>query len=134
MQRNTEDVQVSKKALWTGRVVSTLVILFLLMDSVMKFLKPPMVVEGTVRLGYQESVIIPLGIVLTACTLLYAIPRTSILGAVLLTGYLGGAVATHVRASGTLFEISFPIIFGVLIWGALFLREPRLRVLLPLRT
>jgi hypothetical protein len=103
------------------------------MDGVMKLFKPAVVVEGTVKLGYQETVIVPLGIVLLTCTVLYIIPRTSILGAILLTGYLGGAVATHVRVGEALFSISFPIILGVLIWGGLWLRDYRLRALVPLR-
>lgn len=123
----------SKKKPWAGIILSALPALFLLVDGVMKLIKPAPVVEATVKLGYPESVILPLGIVLTLCTILYAIPRTAVLGAILLTGYLGGAVATHVRAGGTLFEILFPVIFGVLIWGGLFLRDPSLRALLPLR-
>jgi len=98
----------------------------------MKLFKPAPVVEATVKLGYPESVIVPLGIVLTASTVLYLIPRTSVLGAILLTGYLGGAVATHVRVGEGLFPISLPIIFGVLIWGGLYLRDERLPRLIPL--
>jgi hypothetical protein len=124
---------VSKKMLWTGRVISALPVLFLLMDGVMKLFKPAVVVDATVKLGYQETVIVPLGIVLLTCTVLYIIPRTSILGAILLTGYLGGAVATHVRIGEGLFPISFPIILGVLLWGGLWLRDYRLRALIPLR-
>jgi hypothetical protein len=124
---------VSKKMLWTGRVISVLPVLFLLMDGVMKLFKPAVVVDATVKLGYQETVIVPLGIVLLTCTVLYIIPRTSILGAILLTGYLGGAVATHVRIGEGLFPISFPIILGVLLWGGLWLRDYRLRALVPLR-
>ena len=134
MPSGNQTSSVSNKQLWAGRIVSALPILFLLMDGVMKLVKPSFVVEATVKLGYAESVIIPLGIVLTLCTVLYAIPRTSVLGAILLTGYLGGAVATHVHESGKLFEISFPIIFGVLIWGGLYLRDERLRSLIPLRS
>jgi hypothetical protein len=124
---------VSKKMLWTGRVISALPVLFLLMDGVMKLFKPAVVVDATVKLGYQETVIVPLGILLLTCTVLYIIPRTSILGAILLTGYLGGAVATHVRIGEGLFPISFPIILGVLLWGGLWLRDYRLRALIPLR-
>jgi hypothetical protein len=120
--------------LWTGRIFSGLPTLFLLADSVGKFVRPAPVVEGTVRLGYPESVILPLGIVLLACTLLYVIPYTSVLGAILLTGYLGGAVATHVRVGDPLLShILFPTYLGLLIWGGLFLREDRLRSLIPLR-
>jgi hypothetical protein len=133
MQSNTQIAPTSKASLWAGRIISALPILFLLMDGVMKLFKPAVVVEATVKLGYQETVIVSLGIVLLTCTVLYIIPRTSILGAILLTGYLGGAVATHVRVGEALFPISFPIILGVLIWGGLWLRDYPLRALIPLR-
>jgi hypothetical protein len=131
MQSNT--LRVSPKLLWTGRICSGLPALFLLVDGVMKLVKPAVVVEGTVRLGYTETVILPLGIVLIACTVVYLIPRTAVLGAILLTGYLGGAVATHVRVGEGLFPVSFPILLGVLLWGGLYLRDDRLRALIPLR-
>jgi len=124
--------RVSQKALWAGWILSTLPALFLLFDGGMKLFKPEFVVKATVQLGYPERVIVPLGIVLTGCTVLYLIPRTAVLGAILLTGYLGGAVATHVRVSAGLFEITFPVIFGTLLWGGLFLRERRLHDLIPL--
>ena len=130
---DTLTAPVSTKMLWTGRIISALPVLFLLMDGVMKLFKPAVVVETTVKLGYSEAVILPLGIVLLTCTVLYVIPRTSVLGAILLTGYLGGAVATHVRVGEGWFPISFPIIFGVLIWGGLFLRDARVSALIPLR-
>ena len=123
---------VSKGKLWGGRIMSWLPALFLLVDGVMKLFKPAVVVEATVKLGYAENVIVPLGIVLTLCTIIYLIPRTAVLGAILLTGYLGGAVATHVRVGEGLFPISFPIIFGVLLWGGLYLRDNRLRTLIPI--
>src|SRR6185436_12919719 len=88
---------ISPKSLWAGRLMSALPVLFLLMDGVMKLIKPAVVVDTTKQLGYPESVILPLGVVLLACTIVYLIPQTSVLGAILLTGYLGGAVATHVR-------------------------------------
>jgi len=117
-----------------GRIMSALPALFLLVDGVGKLVKPAPVVEGTVQLGYPESVLLGLGIVLIACTVLYAIPRTAILGAILLTGYLGGAVATHVRVGSPLFShILFPVYVAVLIWGGLYLRDERLRTLIPLR-
>ena len=125
---------VSKKNLWIGRIVSGLPTLFLLVDGAMKLVKPAVVVEATTKLGYSESLIIPIGIVLIACTLLYLIPTTSVLGAILLTGYLGGAVATHVRAAEGVFPIVFPIIFGALLWLGLYLHDPRLRALIPLRS
>jgi hypothetical protein len=133
MQPNSQIAPISKTKTWAGRIVSALPILFLLMDGIMKLFKPALVVEATVKLGYPENVIVPLGIVLTVCTLLYAIPRTAILGAILLTGYLGGAVATHVRLSEGVFPVTFPIIMGVLIWGGLWFRDDRVRALIPLR-
>jgi hypothetical protein len=127
-------VTASKRALWAGRVIGGLPTLFLLFDAIGKLVKPAPVVEGTLQLGYQASVLAPLGIVLLACTILYAIPRTAILGAILLTGYLGGAVATHVRVDNPLLTHTlFPIYFGVMLWGSLYLRDPRVRALLPLR-
>ncbi|MCU1335667.1 MAG: rane protein [Bryobacterales bacterium] len=122
---------ISKKWRWTGRIVSGLAALFLLVDGGTKLFKPAPVVEATLRLGYPESTIVGIGIVLITCTVLYLVPRTSMLGAVLLTGYLGGAVATHVRATSGWFEMVFPVLFGVLIWGGLWLRDNRLRALLP---
>ncbi|MCI0700713.1 MAG: DoxX family protein [Planctomycetia bacterium] len=125
---------VPRVALWTGRILSGLLGVFLLFDGGAKLFKPEPVIEGTLRLGYSESVIVPLGIVLIACTVIYLIPRTAILGAILLTGYFGGAVASHVRVGDDGFSIGFGIGFGVLTWLALYLREPRLRALVPLRS
>ena len=122
------------KNLWAGRIVSALPILFLLLDGVMKLVKPAIVVNATVQLGYPEGVILPLGIILLGCVILYLIPRTSVLGAILLTGYLGGAVATQVRVGNPLFShILFPSYVGMLLWGGLWLRDPRLRKFIPLR-
>jgi hypothetical protein len=98
----------------------------------MKLVKPPFVVDATVQLGYQESAIVGIGLTLLACTLLYVIPRTSVLGAILLTGYLGGAVASNVRAEAPLLNVAFPILFAVLAWAGVFLRESRLRQLIPI--
>jgi hypothetical protein len=123
---------VSSGKLWGGSIMSWLPALFLLVDGVMKLFKPAVVVEATVKLGYPENTILPLGIVLTVCTILYLIPRTAVLGAILLTGYLGGAVATHVRVSEGLFSIVFPVIFCVLLWGGLYLRNNRLQTLIPI--
>ena len=114
--------------------MSALPALFLLLDGVMKLVKPAVVVETTIQLGYPENVILGLGIVLLTSTVLYLIPTTAVLGAILLTGYLGGAVATHVRVGAELFPIFFPVIFGALLWGGLVLRDRRLRALLPLCT
>jgi hypothetical protein len=121
---------VSRVAFWAGWVISVLPALFLLLDGGMKVAKPPFVVEKTTELGYSENVIVPLGVVLLASTILYLFPRTSILGAILLTGYLGGAVASHVRHQDPLWQALFPVVFGVLIWGGLVLRNPRLRSLI----
>ncbi len=132
MQTDQKIPNRSRKAIWIGRVMSAIPALFLLMDSVMKFMKPAVVVQGTVQLGYPESVILGLGVVLLVSTVLYLTPRTAVLGAILITGYLGGAVATHVRVGDPLFShILFPVYFGVLIWGGLFLRDDRVRTLLP---
>ena len=128
-------VTPSKGTLWAGRIMSALPALFLLLDGVMKLVKPAPVVEATVKLGYPERVIVPLGVVLLAGTVLYIIPRTAVLGAILLTGYLGGAVATHVRVGDPLFSHAlFPTYLGALLWGGLYLRDRRLRALIPFRT
>lgn len=124
---------VSKNILWTGRILSGLPALFLLIDGASKLFKPAPVVEATTKLGYSESVILPLGVVLMTCTIIYLIPRTAILGAILLTGYLGGAVNTHVRAGEGWFPVLFPVVFGVFLWGGLYLRDERLQELIPMR-
>ena len=135
MQPLAEPAPVSKVRLWAGRILSALVSLFLVMDGVMKVMLASVAVEGTKKVGYPESTVFPLGCILLVCTLLYAIPRTSILGAILLTGYLGGAVATHVRIGDPLFShVLFPVYFGVMLWGGLYLRESRLPALIPIRS
>jgi hypothetical protein len=127
-------VSSSNKSLWAGRIVSGLAVLFLLFDAVMKLLKLAPAVAGTTRLGYPESVVAGIGILELACTVVYVIPASSVLGAILMTGYLGGAVATHVRVGDPLFtHILFPVYVGLLIWGGIFLRELRLRALVPFR-
>jgi hypothetical protein len=133
-EAGTPTVPVAKRVLWAGRIMSALPVLFLLVDGVMKLVKPPAVVQATVELGYLESTIVGLGIVLLACVVLYVIPSTSVLGAILLTGYFGGAVATHVRVGSPLFTHTlFPVYLAMLVWGGLFLRNQRLRTLIPLR-
>jgi hypothetical protein len=102
--------------------------MFLVFDGVIKVMRHPMVLEAGARLGYPDGTALPIGLTLLACTLLYVIPRTTIVGAVLLTGYLGGAVATHVRAGSPLFEMSFPVIVGAVVWAGLLLRRPELAV------
>jgi len=121
----------SKKTRWVGYVITGLVLLFLLFDSLGKLLEVAPVLEGSARLGYPESSIFGIGVVLLLCTVLFAIPRTSVYGAILLTGYLGGAVATHVRVGNPLLTHQlFPVYLGVLIWLALYLRNEKLRRLL----
>jgi DoxX-like family len=136
MPSDTQAAPVSKKNVWAGRIMSGLVIAFLALDVAFKFVKPAPapVVETFARLGWSLSLAPVLGIVLLICTALYAIPKTSVLGAILLTGYLGGAIATHLRVGDPLFShVLFPTYLGVLLWGGLYLREPRLRALIPLR-
>lgn len=124
----------SARGVWAGRIVSGLVVLFLAFDGVAKVLELPPVLEGTARLGYPTSVVFGLGVVLLVSVVTYAIPRTAVLGAILITGYLGGAVATHVRVGDPLFShVLFPVYVAVLAWAGLFLRESRLRAILPLR-
>jgi len=117
--------------IWTGRIMSGLAAAFMLFDGIVKLFKPSFVVEATTRLGYPESVIIGLGSVLIVCTLLYVYPRTAVLGAILLTGYLGGAVASQVRIQEPWFPTLFPAVFAGLVWGGLVLRDARLRSVLP---
>lgn len=130
---NRADTQVSKRAFWAGWVMSGLVIVFFLFDGAMKLVQPEPVVTATVNLGYPASEIFGIGVTVLLCTLFYTVPRTATLGAVLLTGYLGGAIASKVRIGAPLFDIGFALFFALLLWGGLFLREPRLRTLLPLR-
>ena len=119
--------------LWTGRVVAVLSVLFLLLDAAGKFIKPPQVVQACERLGIPVHLSPILGVLLTISTLLYAFPRTAVFGAVLLTGYLGGAISIHLRAGSSLFEIVFPAIMGVLVWAGIYLRDTRLRSVFPIR-
>ena len=125
----------SKKGLWAGRIISGLPVLFLIFDSVIHIMKPAPVREGFARLGYSLSLAVPLGIIELVCIVLYVIPRTSVLGAALLTGYLGGAVATNLRAGAPLFSnVLVPVYLGVLLWGGLYLRDDRLRAVFPVRS
>jgi len=128
---------VSSRARWTGWVLSALVILFLMFDLVVKLIPLDIAVTSTAELGYPASAsfIRGLGILLLVCTALYAYPKTSILGAILLTGYLGGAIATHVRVGSPLFShVLFGFYLGLMLWGGLWLRDARLRALIPLRS
>jgi hypothetical protein len=118
----------SRKRLWAGRILSALAVLFLLFDSVIKLMMIAPVVESFARLGYPASISRGIGLLELACIVVHLIPRTAVLGAVLLTGYLGGAVATHVRVGDPLFShVLFPVYVGVMIWGGLYLRDDRLR-------
>ena len=126
----------SNSRLLTGRALSTLTVLFLIMDITFKFIRPipPQVTKSMTQLGFQLGLLNVIGTLLLVCTVLYVIPRTSVLGAVLLTGYLGGAVSVQLRVGNPLFGyVLFPVYFGVLMWAGLCLREPRLLALLPLR-
>lgn len=120
-----------KGALVAGRIISGFAAIFLLFDGVARAVRFAPYVEGTVQFGYPAHLATPIGVVLVICTLLYVVPRTAVLGAVLLTAYLGGATASHVRMEDPFF--AFAAVFGVLVWAGLYLREPRLRALLPLR-
>ena len=120
----------SQSRIWTARVLQGIAIVFLLMDGGMKLFKPPFVVASTVQLGYPESTIVGIGVALLVCLLLYVIPRTAVLGAIFLTGYLGGAVASDIRAAMPLFNVAFPLLFAVLIWAPLVLRNNRLESVL----
>ena len=124
----------SKGTLWAARIISGIAVLFVLMDGVMKLFNPPPVTEATVALGWPEHLIFALGMLELVCILLYLMPRTSVLGAVLMTGYLSGAVATHFRIGSPLFSLFFPILLGLMLWAGLYLTDSRVRALLPLRS
>ena len=129
MQARMQSIPVSLGAPLAGRVISGLAALFVVVDGVMKLATPEPVVEAMARLGYPDRLSVGIGILLLACLAIHLYPRTSILGAVLLTGYLGGAVAAQVRIEAGLFTIFFPIVLGALFWCGLYLRDERLRAL-----
>jgi DoxX-like family len=131
MSSATQTAPISKAQLWAGRVISALLVLFLLFDAGAKLMRIAPVLQAFTEVGLSTSLAVPIGAVLLICTILYVIPPTSILGAILLTAYLGGATVTQLRAGQPFY---FPIIFGVLVWGGLYLREDRLRTLVPLRS
>lgn len=129
------ETAIPKSHLWTGRVLSGLVVLFLLVDGVMKLFKPPIVITTTAQLGVPESVITLLGALLVGSTILYLIPRTSVLGAILLTGYFGGAIMTQLRVGNPLFShVLFPVYLGIMVWGGLYARDLGVRALIPLKS
>jgi hypothetical protein len=133
MQSNLQSPNVSNGMLWTGRVFSGLMALFFVLDGVGHLMKPAPVVDAFARLGYPLSASVGIGLLLLICTAVYVTPRTSTLGAILLTGYLGGAVSTHVRAGSSTFETVFPVILGILVWAGIIVRDAQLRSLVPVR-
>ena len=130
MENPTTPAPMSKAVLWTSRVMSALPALMLLVSAVMKLAHPPQLDEGFAHLGVPITHAFGLGVLELGCTVVYLIPRTSVLGAILLSAYLGGAIQTHVRVGDPFYT---QIILGVLVWGGLYLRDPRLRALIPLR-
>lgn len=129
------NTEISRKQRITGYVLSGLALLFLVFDAVGKLLRPEPVIKGTTELGWPAEIILPLGIIQAVLLILYIFPRTSVLGAILWTGYLGGAVATHVRLGNPLFShILFPTYIAALLWGGLWLRDRYLRALVPFRS
>ncbi len=131
MASGAQALSVSKKQLWAGRIISALPVLLLLFSGVMKLLKPTPVLQGFAHYGYPKSLIVVIGILEIACTLVYVIPQSSYLGAILMTAYLGGATASNVRVGDPSYFAT--VILGVLVWAGLYLRDARLRALLPLR-
>lgn len=127
----TSSNQTSKLQRWTSYVLSALPVLFMTMSSAMKLVHPPMIVEGFAKNGMTVTDVTVLGVIELLCVVVYLIPRTAVLGAVLVTGYLGGAIMVHVRAHET--ALVTPLILGMCAWGGLFMRDPRIRELLPLR-
>jgi len=132
MDSATQAAPISKGSLWTGRILSAIPVFLLLTSAIAKLMKPPNVLEGFAKFGYSEGIIVKLAIIELACTAIYLIPRTSVFGAILLTAYLGGATATHARVGDPAFV--GPILTGVLLWLGLYLRDERLRALVPLRS
>jgi hypothetical protein len=130
MENSGQDI--SRKQQWAGRIVSAIPVLFLLMDGAMKLFKPSFVVKATTELGFPESTIVGIGIILLVSVVMHLVPRTSFLGALLITAYLGGAVASKVRVGAPVFDIGFALIVAVLLWGGFWLRERSVRAVLPL--
>jgi hypothetical protein len=124
----------SKGQLWTGRVLSGLAVLFLLFDAVIKFIGIQPVADSFAQLGYPLGLASTIGTISLVCVAVYVFPRTSVLGAILLTGYLGGAIATHLRVGNPLFShVLFPVYLAAMLWGGLYLRDAQLRALIPVR-
>jgi hypothetical protein len=133
MESISHAAPISRSRLWTARIITAVVGMFLVFDGVIHVLKPAPVVDAFKELGYPLSASVGLGVLELICLALYVIPRTSVLGAILLTGYLGGATATQLRFGAGLFPLLFPAFLGALLWGALLLRDDRLRSFIPLR-
>jgi len=134
MQTEVTPGSTSKASVWAGRIISGLITAFMIFDGVIHILKPAPVVEAFAKLNFPLRFAVPLAIVELISLLLYVIPRTSVLGAILLTGYLGGAVAIQMPTGNSLFgEILFPVYFGILLWGGIYLRNQKLRALIPFR-
>ena len=131
MQSANQTTGPSKNKLWAGRVLSALPVLMLLFSGVMKLFKPPAVLQGFAHYGYQESFIVVIAVLELSCTVIYAIPRTAVLGAILMTGYLGGATASNVRVGDPSSFVT--ITLGILVWAGLYLRDQGVRALIPLR-
>ena len=133
-QRMHSDNVSPKTVLWMSRVISSVVALFLAFDGVTKVMRVPQVLDASLTLGFSPAKVVAIGIILLVCLALYLIPQTAVLGAILLTAYLGGAVATHVRVGNPLFTFTLtPVYFGILLWIALYLKHEKLRALIPLR-
>lgn len=130
MQTTSEIAPVSKKKLWIGWIITIFVGSFLLFDATIKLMMHNSVIEASKRLGYPDSTMLGIGLILLLSTILYLIPRTAVLGAILLTAYLGGATTTHVRVSDPFY---FPVVFGLLVWLGIYLRERNLHFLIPVR-
>jgi hypothetical protein len=133
MQAATYTIPTSRMTHWIGYAISALGVLFLILDAVIKVLRLAPAIEATVQLGYPEHLVLTIGLVELACLVVYMIPRTAVLGAILMAGYLGGAVTTHLRIGSEPFAVFFPVILGLMLWGGLYLRDPQLRALIPLR-
>lgn len=127
---STQNARPKTRGRWAGRILSGIPVAFLVFDVGIKLAHPAFVTVASERIGWPDALTVPLGILLAACTLLYVIPRTAVLGAVLMTGYLGGAIATHLRISDPLFSHTlFPIYVAAMLWGGLYLRDARVRAL-----
>ena len=131
MQSTAQPSVASKKMIWAGRVLSALPVLLFIFFGTLGLLKPAMAAQGFAHYGYPDGSLLRITLLEIACAIVYAIPRTSVLGAILMTGYLGGATATHVRVGEPFF---LPIIVGIVVWAGLFLRDERLGALIPLRS